>query len=222
MILELVTAGVLAQIRKAVKKAVGQKKAQELLEAAKNFVGVTHATDSANLKLTLLLKELEQLEKQLARIEQAMEWALANTGWKEIILSIGIGIVSAANFLGNIGDPLRFNHPLQISNMAVYNLVEDSSGQNKSRTTISKRGRKNLRNVLYQIVRTILAVNAEIKKFYQKLKTRPCNPLKKKQALVVISKKIITIIHSLLKKQTGYQAELVFNQFRKKQMKQVA
>jgi len=46
------------------------------------------------------------------------------------------------------------------------------------------------------------------------LKEQAVNSLKKKQALVMISKKIITIIHSLLKKQTIYQPGLAFNQFR--------
>ena len=66
-----------------------------------------YATESAYLKLTLLLEELELIEKQLVYLEKAMERALVETEWKEIILSIpGIGVISAASFLGNIGDPL--------------------------------------------------------------------------------------------------------------------
>ena len=72
------------------------------------------------------------------------------------------------------------------------------------------------------MARTTVAVNSEMKVLYYYLKTRPRNPLKRKQALVVISKKIITIIHSLLKKKSRYQKELVFNQFRLNQLKQVA
>jgi transposase len=223
LILELGKDGVLVQIKKAVKKTIGQKRVAKLFEAAKNSIGVTYGIQSARLKLTLLIQELELMENQLAHIETAMEQALAHTGFKEIILSIpGVGIITAASFLGNTGDPLRFTHPRQISKLAGYNLIEDSSGENKSKTTISKRGRKQLRNVLYQMARTTVAVNAEMKALYRYLKTRPHNPLKKKQALVVISKKIITIIHSLLKKQDHYQKELVFNQFRLNQLKQVA
>ena len=181
------------------------------------------AITSARLKLTLFLEELELLENQLTHLESAMEQSLALTGFKENILSIpGIGIITAASFLGNTGDPLRFASPRQISKLAGYNLIEDSSGENRSKTTISKRGRKHLRNILYQMARTMVAVNPELKALYHYLKTRPVNPLKKKQALVVISKKIITIIHSLVKKQTTYQKALVFNQFRKNQMRQVA
>jgi hypothetical protein len=106
--------------------------------------------------------------------------------------------------------------------MAGYNLIEDSSGKNKSGTVISKRGRKNLRNVLYQMAMTMVAVNNEMKELYKYLKTRENNPLKKKQALVVISKKIITVIYNLVKKQTEYKAELVLGEYRKNQMKKAA
>jgi len=223
LILQLGRDKVLTEIKKAVKKTIGQKRVEQLFQAAKDSIGVNYGIQSARLKLTLLIQELELLEKQLDQLEQAMEQALTHTGFKEIILSIpGVGIITAASFLGNTGNPLRFTHPRQISKLAGYNLIEDSSGENKSKTTISKRGRKQLRNVLYQMARTTVAVNSEMKTLYHYLKTRPVNPLKKKQALVVISKKIITIIHSLLKKQSRYQAELVFNQFRKNQLKQVA
>lgn len=223
LILKLGRTRVLTQIKKAVKKTIGQKRVEKLLKAAKGSIGVTYGIPSASLKLTLLLEELELLEKQLDQVEQAMEQALTHTGFQEIILSIpGVGIVTAASFLANTGDPLRFTHPRQISKLAGYNLTEDSSGEHQSKTIISKRGRKQLRNVLCQMARTTVAVNSEMKTLYYYLKTRPANPLKKKQALVVISKKIITIIHSLLKKQMSYQPELVFNQFRLNQLKQVA
>lgn len=223
LILELGVEGVLAEIKRAVKKTVGIKKARRLVETAKDSIGVNYGIASAKLKLGLMIEELELLTKQLEQIESAMELALEDTGMKEIILGIpGIGVVTAASFLGEIGDPLRFDHPRQISRMAGYNLVEDSSGKNVSGTCISKRGRKNLRNVLYQMARTMVAVNPEMKELYQYLKTRPNNPLKKKQALVVISKKIVTVIYSLVKKQTEYKAELVLGEFRKNQMKQAA
>lgn len=223
LIFELGIDGVLAEIKKAVKKTVGRKKAQQLMETAKTSIGVGYGIVSAKLKLELMIEELELLTKQLAQIEKAMELALADTGFGKIILGIpGIGVVRAASFLGEIGDPMRFDHPRQINKMAGYNLVEDSSGKNKSGTVISKRGRKNLRSILYQMAITMVAVNDEMKELYRYLKIRPNNPLKKKQALVVISKKIVTVIYNLVKKQTEYRAELVLGEFRKNQMKQAA
>jgi transposase len=219
LILELGIEGVLTEIKKAVKKTVGRKKAQQLVETAQNSIGVSYGTASSKLKLELMIEELELLTKQLDQVESTMELALAQTGIGEIILGIpGIGVVTAASFLGEIGDPMRFDHPRQISKMAGYNLVEDSSGKSKSGTAISKRGRKNLRSILYWMAMTMVAVNKEMKELYQYLKTRETNPLKKKQALVVISKKIITVIYNLVKKQTEYKAELVLGEYRKNQI----
>lgn len=223
LILELGVDGVLAEIKKAVKKTVGRKKAEQLVETAKNSIGVGYGIVSAKLKLELMIEELELLTKQLAQIQTEMDLALANTGFRNIILGIpGIGVVTAASFLGEIGDPMRFDNPRQISKMAGYNLVENSSGQSKSGTSISKRGRKSLRSILYQMAITMVAVNPEMNELYKYFKTRQNNPLKKKQALVVISKKIITVIYNLVKKQTEYNAELVLGEFRKNQIKQAA
>lgn len=223
MILKLGIDGVLAEIKKAVKKTVGRKKAEQLVEVAKNSIGVGYGTVAAKLKLELMIEELELLVKQLEHLETVMGKALADTGFGDIILSIpGIGVVTAASFIGEIGNPMRFDSPRQISKMAGYNLIEDSSGKNKSGTAISKRGRKNLRNILYQMAMIMVSVNDEMKELYTYLKTRSNNPLKKKQALVVISKKIITVIYNLVKKQTKYKPELVLGEFRKNQIKQVA
>ena len=135
LILELGTDGLLAEIKKAVKKTIGQKRVEKLFKAAKDSIGVTYGIKSAFLKLTLLLEELKLLERQLFHLQNAMEEALSLTGYKEIILSIpAVGIITAASFLGNTGDPLRFIHPRQISKLAGYNLIEDSSGENKSKT----------------------------------------------------------------------------------------
>jgi len=219
MILELGEDEVLKKIKEGVKKTVGVKKVRQLIESASNSIGVEYGLESAKLKLKILLDELELVEKQLAEVEELMEKMLHSTGYSKQILSIkGIGVISAASFLGEVGDPLRFNNAKQISNYAGYNLTEDSSGKNKSGTCISKRGRSQLRSVLYKMALTMVATNDEMKQLYSYLKTRKNNPLKKKQALVVISKKIITVIYSLFKKQEIYNPELMLGEVRKQMM----
>lgn len=168
-ILELGEEGVLEEIKKAVKKTVGRKKAAQLVAAAQDSID-------------------------------------------------GMGVVSLATCLGELGNPLRFEDTRQMSRFAGYNLIEDSSGKNKSGTCISKRGRKNLRSVLYQISLTMVATNQEMRKLYDYLKTRENNPLKKMQALVVVSKKVLTLIFTLSKKKVYYEGERVFGSYRKSQL----
>lgn len=222
-ILELGEDGVTEEIKKAVKKSVGRKKAGQLVEAAKGSIGVDYGEGAARLKLRLMLEELELLEKQTEELEEQMGLELTKTGYAEFLLSIkGIGVVTLAACLGEMGDPTRFDSPRQMSRMAGYNLVEDSSGKNKSGTKISKRGRKNLRSVLYQMALTMVATNDEMKQLYHYLKTREKDPLRKMQALIVVSKKILTLIHTLAKKKENYNPEKVFGYVRREQLKTAA
>ena len=220
---ELGEDGVTEEIRKAVKKTVGRKRAERLVEAANESIGVDYGEEAARLKLRLMLEELELLEKQTEELETQMASALEKTAYAEYLLSIkGIGVVTLATCLGELGDPTRFENPRQMARMAGYNLVEDSSGKNKSGTKISKRGRKNLRSVLYQMSITMVATNDEMKRLYKYLKTRKKDPLRKMQALIVISKKILALIHALAKKKENYDPEKVFGNARREQLEAAA
>lgn len=222
-ILALGEEGVTEEIKKAVKKTVGRKKAAQLVEAAKDSIGVDYGEEAARLKLRLMLEELELLEKQKEELEGRMADTLHQTDYVDFLLSIkGIGVVTLSACLGELGDPMRFDNPRQMSRMAGYNLVEDSSGKNKSGTKISKRGRKNLRSVLYQMALVMVATNDEMKRLYRYLKTREKAPLRKMQALIVISKKILTLIHTLAKKKENYDPDKVFGHIRREQLKAVA
>jgi transposase len=219
LILSLGEAGVLSEIKKAVKRSVGLKKVRELLRAASESVGVDYGIESSHQRLQGLVEELEMIERRLAAIESSMEEQLAATGYSESLLSIkGIGVVTAAEFLGEVGDPLRFDDWRQIANYEGYNLVEDSSGKNKSGTVISKRGRSQLRSILYQMAFTMVGHNAEMKSLHLYMTTREKNPLKKKQSLIVVSKKIIAVIYSLLKKKATYEPTKVFGTVRREMM----
>lgn len=218
-ILQLGEDGVTKVIKEAVKKTVGRKKAAALVEMARKSISVDYGEDAAAFKLRDMLEAWELLNRQTEDLEKKMLYALSKTGYKEILLSIkGIGIVSLAALLGELGDPQRFENPRQMSRLAGYNLKEDSSGKNKSGTCIAKRGRKGLRNILYLMALTMIATNGEIKQLYRYLRTREKNPLKKLQAMVVISKKILTIIFTLTKKKEQYRPEKVFGTTRKSQL----
>ena len=222
-ILKLGIDGVIKVIKESVKKTVGRKKATMLVEAAKKSVGVDYGEESAAFKLRNMIEEWELLNKQMEELEKKMSEALSKTGYKDILLSVkGIGIVNLSACLGELGDPKRFENPRQMSRLAGYNLKEDSSGRNKSGTCISKRGRKGLRNILYLMALTMISVNNEMKALYKYLRTREKNPLKKLQAMVVISKKILTIIFTLTKKKEMYNPEKVFGKARKNQLQTVA
>lgn len=211
--------GVLDEVKQAVKKTVGRKKVTELVKAAKETVGVDYGEASASFRIKKLVEELELVNRQLAQTEEQMKTMLEQLEISKYLLSIkGIGVVSLAMCLGETGDPMRFEDARQMVRLAGYNLIENSSGENKSGTSISKRGRKNLRCVLYQISLTMVATNPEMRQLYNYLKTRKENPLKKMQALVVIGKKVLTLIFTLAKKKEYYTPSKMFGEVRRNQL----
>ena len=93
-ILELGTEGVLAEIKKAVKKTVGRKKAEQLVNAARDSIGVDYGEYAARFKIQQMMEELELINRQLYEVETEMGKALEKTGISEYLLSIdGIGVV---------------------------------------------------------------------------------------------------------------------------------
>lgn len=155
----------LAQELKAASNGrVGKKRAALLLSKARESIGVREGLTAARLRLTHCLAEISFWQDQLAQTEAAMADALALTGLADNLLSIkGVGMVTAAGFLGEVGDPTRYEDWRQIRKLAGLNLTENSSGSRKGKTGISKRGRPGLRNLLYQASLALVAKNPQLR-----------------------------------------------------------
>ena len=125
----------------------------------------------------------------------------------EQLLAIkGVGIVTIAGFLSETGDISRFTSPKQIQKLAGLELKETSSGKHKGRSSISKRGRKRLRKILFQVVLPLIRSNAEFRSVYEYYTTRIQNPLKSKQAMIAVACKLIRVFYAILTKGTTYDA----------------
>lgn len=212
--------GLLDHIKDTVKRGYSKKQVETIYELAEESVGTTEGVISAKFQLEMYRKEANLLIEQIGKAEEKLEEQLKETGYYESLISIpGIGIVSAAMLVGEIGDISRFNSYEQIRRYAGLNLVENSSGKHQGKTTISKRGRNLLRSILYRMAFTMIGKNEEMKKLYKYLTTRKENQLKKKQAIVAVIGKILQIIYTVVIKNEEYKATRVFTQERIEQLK---
>ena len=210
----------LKHIKKTVKRGYSKKQVETIYELANESIGTEEGIEGAKFQLNMYIEEAKLLDKQIKMTEQELERQLKETGYYESLISIqGIGIVSAAMFVGEVGDINRFDSYEQIRRYAGLNLVENSSGNHKGKTTISKRGRSLLRSILYRMAFTMVNKNAEIKELYKYLTTRKENQLKKKQAIVAVIGKILQIIYAVATKNEEYKATRVFTQERIEQLK---
>lgn len=211
------------ELKQASHGRVGKKRAVMLRDAAQGSIGVREGLAAARLRLTHCLREITFWQEQLSETEDAMAEALECTGLAVYLLSIpGVGVVTAASFLGEVGDLTRYQDWRQLRKLAGYNLTENSSGERKGQTKISKRGRPVLRSLLYQASLTLVAKNMQFKALYHHLKKRRENPLKGTRALIVIACKLLRVMFTLAKERRFYDPEKVLGHYRQQQFKLAA
>ena len=197
-------------------KAVGSKRAQRLYEAAKRSIGRKEGCQMAKLELKMLLDDYDQKHQQLTALLCIIEELCHEIPAINQLLAIkGIGLISIAGIFAEIGEISRFDSPKQIQKLAGLAIGENSSGKHKGRTSITKRGRKRLRAVLFQVMLPLVANNQEFKKLHYYYTTREQNPLKKKQSLIALCCKLIRIIYGISTKGFTYDGEKMLSDIRR-------
>jgi transposase len=194
--------------RKEIKRGIGFNRAVRLNEAAKISIGIKEGLKMAEKQLKADLDQYELYLKQYEELEKIIEeLALQVPGVKEMLTIKGVGIITAAGFVAEVGDIKRFTHPSQIQKLAGLNLIENSSGKHKGRTSISKRGRSRLRALLFRVIMPLVANNNEFKMLHEHYTNRKENPLKKKQSLILLCCKLIRIFFAIMNKQVEYNPQ---------------
>ena len=199
---------IVATWKKEVKRGIGFNRAVKLVESAKISVGITEGLKMAEKELKANLQQYELYIKQYEELEKEIEeLAMQIPGVKEMLTIKGVGIMTAAGFVSEVGDIKRFTHPSQIQKLAGLNLIEDSSGKHKGKTCISKRGRSRLRALLFRVIMPLVSKNNEFKILHEYYTSRKENPLKKKQSLILLCCKLIRIFFAIMNKQIEYNPQ---------------
>jgi transposase len=199
---------IVATWKKEVKSGVGINRAVRLVEAAKISIGIEEGLRMAKKELEDTLEQYELYLKQNEQLDiEIDELALQVPGVKEMLSIKGVGLITAAGFIAEVGDIKRFTHPSQIQKLAGLNLIENSSGKHKGKTSISKRGRSRLRALLFRVIMPLVSKNNEFKMLHEYYTNRKENPLKKKQSLILLCCKLIRIFFTIITKQVEYNPQ---------------
>lgn len=203
--------GIVSTWRKGMKKP-SLKKAERLVKLAQESIGRTAGSEAAEAALQNLLTQYEMVMQQKQDIEKLMQELLIRVPNASKLVDIkGIGMVTAAVIASEIGDISRFQDPRQIQKMAGLSLRENSSGKHKGKTTISKRGRKRLREGLFRAIITMLATNQEFRMLHHRNLSREKNPLNKMESIIALCGKLIRVIFAILTKGNDYDANRMVN-----------
>jgi transposase len=166
-----------------------KKRKQEIIDAAKGSLSETDM---------FLLKEMEQtidvLTVQIHNIERRMA-ELVDEAALEIICSVpGVGRLSGATILAELGDVSRFGNGGQVASWCGFApSVSQSAGTTKI-GGITKRGSRWLRRVMVEVAHVAVRMDCRFKDMFWRITSKKC----KKVAYVAVARKLLTVIWHLL------------------------
>ncbi|MDD3063760.1 MAG: IS110 family transposase [Massilibacteroides sp.] len=194
----------------------GYSRAGEILQYARESVGIRDGAEASKTAVKWFVERIMELDEQLSEIQNRINEKCQGIPHAENALEIsGIGENILSGILAEMGDISRFDDVKEIQKLSGLGLVACSSGKHKGETKISHRGRKRLRYWLFQAAKSAVAHAEEFKELHIYYTTRPDNPLKKMQSLIVIACKLLRVFYTILTKGTSYDPKKLLMDIRR-------
>lgn len=172
---------------------LGVARYEELMHAARESIGLPSAQGALKDELPLVLERIRLYNAQLATLKGRMLAVLHTVPEAEFLLTIPrVAPVTAATFLGSIGDPQAYESSAQILKLAGLSLVERSSGLTKGQRRISKRGRPVLRRHAFMLALRSVRGDGMFRTDYERLLRN--NGGVKLAAITAISRKMLKLM----------------------------
>jgi len=193
------------QMRKWSMGKFGIKEAESLIGLARETVGIKEGIAGIFLDIRHILMQLEAEVRFISEIEAEMGATLDRIPYSVRLLSIkGLGAVSVAGLIGEVGDFSKFGTQSEIMKLAGLDLYEISSGKRKGQRRISKRGRSLLRKILFYAAIQMIRKNGIMYDYYARLTGRG---MERMRALIAVSRKLLRIIYAIVRDNTDYVGE---------------
>ena len=194
----------------------GYSRAGEIIKYARESIGLKDGIEASKTASRWFAEKIMELNKQLADIEEQLMQKCSQIPHAEKILEIsGIGENTLSGIVAEMGDTSRFDDVKEIQKLSGLNLVSCNSGKHSGQTKISHRGRKRLRYWLFQAAKSAVAHAEELKELHVYYTTRPDNPLKKMQSLIVIACKLLRVIYAILTKGVIYDPKKLLSDIKR-------
>jgi transposase len=190
------------EIRKRSMGKFGVQQAELLISLARGTIGIKEGVAGIVLDIQHILVQIQTVNGFVEEIEAEMAKTLERIPCSTRILSMkGLGVVTVAGLIGEVGDFSKFRTQSEIMKLAGLDLYEISSGKRKGQRRISKRGRSLLRKILYNAAISTIRKNGIMCTQYANLIGRG---MKRTSALIVIAKKLLRIIHAMVRDDRDY------------------
>jgi transposase len=190
------------EMRKRSMGKFGIKEAESLIGVARETVGIKEGIAGIFMDIRHILMQLEAEVRFILEIEAEMGATLKRIPCSLRLLSIkGLGTVSVAGLIGEVGDFSKFSTQSEIMKLAGLDLYEISSGKRRGQRRISKRGRSLLRKILFYAAIQMIRKNGIMYDYYARLTGRG---MERMRALIAVSRKLLRIIHAIVRDNRDY------------------
>jgi transposase len=176
-------------------------------QAARHSYRLSQAlTDPVNVVLAMTLENIRFFEKQIAAIDKAIARELAAFPAAQVLLSVpGLGPVFVAGIIAEVQDINRFDTDAQLARFAAIVWKKSQSGEfSADETPMMHSGNQYLRYYLIEAANSLRMHSEEYRAYYQ-TKYREATTHHHKRACVLTARKLVRLIHTLLRKGQLYQ-----------------
>lgn len=181
-----------------------KNKISHISELASNSFGLKFCRDSFSLQLKLLIEQITFIEAQVSDVETEINIILDKIN-SPITTIPGIGSVTAAVILGEIGDISRFSNASKLAAYAGIDASVSQSGEYQSSSSkMSKRGSPYLRKALFNAALIAAFHDPVFSAFYQKKRNEGKHHL---TAIGAVARKLCNTIFAVLKYNTPYEVQ---------------
>lgn len=189
------------RLRKTSRGRHGQAKAQEIQTLASRSVGVGFLGNALRVQMTCLLEQLALLEQQLGELDAEIE-AMMEELPQHITSIPGVGPVTGATILAEIGDIQRFATPGKLVAYAGIDPVVYQTGEFRATNTrMSKRGSPYLRHALWLAAFAASRFDPQLRDYYQR---KRAEGKAHGTVLGAICRKLLQRIYTILKEDRPY------------------
>ncbi|GAW91807.1 IS110 family transposase [Calderihabitans maritimus] len=164
--------------------------------------------EACQVALSLTLQNIDHLKRQLKQLDKVICRELEAI--PQTLTSVkGLGPVSAAGIIAEIGDIKRFKNQAALAQYAGLTWTRYQSGDfDAEERRLTKSGNRYLRYYLVQAANSLRVHNEEYKAYYQK-KYHEVTKHQHKRALVLTARKLVRLVFALLSKGQIYKGTVI-------------
>ena len=199
---ETVSSQTLAELlAKLSRKQAGSAKAEQLKAAASCSFGITFAKSSFTFQLKALIEQIAFIEKQAKETETEIAGIMEKLE-SPITTITGIGNVTGAAIISEIGDISKFDSPRKLAAFAGLDATVTQSGEfEAAHNVMSKRGSPYLRKAIFQAALVAAFKDPVLSAYYQKKRAEGKHHL---TCIGAVARKMCNIIYAVVKNNQPY------------------